>query len=195
MTTPKLPPPPRNAQNKSGLVVGVDADLPAVGREKLDRSYPVTGKAVPASVEAQAAAERVPSDADVGRLAVEGRKAKVGCARHDVFPEGAGAHPGAFPGFIDLNAAPASSAQQHGIGERAERCCKMPSALCGNALAVGGRGTDHIADFMRATWDSDAGGLLVDQDIESPTLQIPVGICLVSKAAMLRLLQSSGGLG
>ena len=107
---------------------------------------------------------------------MEGRKAKVGCPRDDVFPEGAGAHPGALPGLIDLNATHASSAQQHGIGERAERCCKMPSALCGDALAVGGRGTDHIADFVRATRESDAGGLLVDQDIESPTLQISVGI-------------------
>jgi len=50
-----------------GLVVGVDADLLAVGRDKLDRGYPVTGKAVLASVEAQAPTERVPGDADVGR--------------------------------------------------------------------------------------------------------------------------------
>jgi hypothetical protein len=54
----------------------------------------------------------------------------------------------------------------------------VSGALGGDALAVGGRGTDHIAYLVRATRQRNAGRLLVDQNVEGPTFQVPVGVLL-----------------
>jgi hypothetical protein len=42
--------------------------------------------------------------------------------------------------------------------------------LGGDALTLGSSGTDSIANVVCVPWHSDAGRLLVDQEVESPTV-------------------------
>ncbi|HEY6684201.1 MAG TPA: hypothetical protein VI030_14555 [Propionibacteriaceae bacterium] len=48
--------------------------------------------------------------------------------------------------------------------------------LGGDPLAVGGCGTDNISHIVGAPRHCNAGRLLVDQDVESAALKVPVGI-------------------
>ncbi len=63
VTTPKLPPPPRNAQNSSGFSSALAPDLVAVGEHDVGRDQVVDRQPVLARQVADAAAEREPADA------------------------------------------------------------------------------------------------------------------------------------
>ena len=69
MTTPKLPPPPRIAQKRSGSSLGVDLENAAVGGHDLGAEQVVDRQTVLAHEVADAAAEREPADPDRGRVA------------------------------------------------------------------------------------------------------------------------------
>ena len=63
VTTPKLPPPPRIAQNRSGFSSGARADALAAGQDELGLEQVVDGQAALAGQVAQAAAEGQAADA------------------------------------------------------------------------------------------------------------------------------------
>ena len=65
--TPKLPPPPRSAQNRSGSSSAFDDAHLAVGGDHLDLGDVVDGQAVLAHQPAEAAAQRQPGDAGASR--------------------------------------------------------------------------------------------------------------------------------
>ena len=65
MTTPKLPPPPRSAQNRSGSRFGVDRTERAVGGDDVGGEQVVDGQAVLAHQPAEPAAEGQAGDAGV----------------------------------------------------------------------------------------------------------------------------------
>ena len=71
MTTPKLPPPPRIAQNRSGFSVALARQHVAIGGDDVGRQQVVDGQAELAGQPAEAAAQRQPGDAggrvDAGR--------------------------------------------------------------------------------------------------------------------------------
>ena len=95
VTTPKLPPPPRSAQKRSGSWVGVDPSPPAVGGHdvKATTLSSVSPKARPASPMPPPSAS--PPSADRGARAGRDRDAVGGQGRVDVHElrAGAGAHP------------------------------------------------------------------------------------------------------
>ena len=66
VTTPKLPPPPRRAQNRSGFSSALARDERAVGQDDLGLEQVVDGQAVLAGEVADAAAEREAADAGGG---------------------------------------------------------------------------------------------------------------------------------
>ena len=75
---PKLPPPPRIAQKSSGSLSRSARTSAAVGGHELDGDDAVRGQAVAAREPAEAAAEGVADDADVGRGAGEAGEAVLG---------------------------------------------------------------------------------------------------------------------
>ena len=83
VTAAKLPPPPRRAQNSSGSS-RVDAQQPAVGGTTSAADDAVGGQAVAAGEPADAAAERVADDADVGRRPGQRREPELGGGRRDL---------------------------------------------------------------------------------------------------------------
>jgi hypothetical protein len=52
----------------------------------------------------------------------------------------------------------------------------VAGSLGSNPLPVGSSGAHNIADVVCAPRERNAGRLLVDQDVESPTFQVPVGV-------------------
>lgn len=77
---------------------------------------------------------------------------------------------------IDLHATEGRRAHQHGVGEGTKRHRIVSGALGRDPLAVSGRGTDNIAHLVGAARHRNAGGLLVDQNIEGPALDVPVDV-------------------
>ena len=94
-TTPKLPPPPRIAQNRSGCVLGVHAEELAVGGHDLGGEQVVDREAVLADEVADAAAERDPADARPSRCR---RTRSPGRGRRGGRGVLAGGQPGLGPG-------------------------------------------------------------------------------------------------
>ena len=75
VATPKLPPPPRSAQNRSGWCSASTRSELAVGGDDLGGEQVVDREAVLAHEEADAAAERDAADPDRARVAEPGREA------------------------------------------------------------------------------------------------------------------------
>ena len=78
---PKLPWPPRSAQNSSGSLAAVTVVELAIGRDELDRAHMVGGEAVPAGEVPHAAAERVADDAHARRGPGQREPARAGRRR------------------------------------------------------------------------------------------------------------------
>ena len=81
------------------------AHEPAVGRDDLGGEQAVGGQAVAAAEPAEAAAERVADDADVGRRAGERGEADLRGGAGDVEPLGAGLDARDAVALVDLDAA------------------------------------------------------------------------------------------
>src|SRR4029453_4477658 len=134
------------------LIVGIDADQLATCGDELDCPHPITGEAMLATVEAQATPKCVADYADARRRAVQGSEAQLRSPRHKVTPECPRTAPRSAGVGIDLNAAEARGAQQHGVGKRTERRCKVPGALGRDMLAIGRRRTDDLSHIIRSLW-------------------------------------------
>ncbi len=65
VTAPKLPPPPRSAQNRSVSDPAGDVAQRAVGGDDVDGADVVAGVSGPAAEQADTAAEEIADDADV----------------------------------------------------------------------------------------------------------------------------------
>ena len=89
VTTPKLPPPPRSAQNTSGWCVGVDREHLARRGDELDLAERIDGEALLAHEPADAAAECEAADAHVAGVARADRQPARCEDRGDVGPSGA----------------------------------------------------------------------------------------------------------
>jgi len=96
VTTPKLPPPPRSAQNRSG-------------------SCSWLARTSRPSQEAHAAADGVADHADVRRGARQRGQPVPGRGVHHVEPDDARLHPGGPGHRVDLDAAHPFGLEQHGV--------------------------------------------------------------------------------
>ena len=162
VTTPKLPPPPRSAQNSSGSVSCVHAAQPPVGGDDLRREQVVDGQPVLAHEEADAAGERDAADPDGARVAEAGREPVL--ARRDGVRAGgeARARPDRAPGGIELeraqrrevdhDAAVADAVARGAVAAAADR--ELGSGLAG----VG----DDAGDVVGARDAGDERGAAVD---------------------------------
>ncbi len=167
VTTPKLPPPPRSAQNRSG---SLRASTWISSPSAVTRSAAVMRlalQAVAPGEEAQAAAERVPDDADVRGRAVQRREAVLRGGVDDGLPEDSGLHARASRDRVDLDAVHLRRAQQHRILERALRARVVGAALDGDAQAGRASRADerlHLGGVARV---GDRCGALVDGEVEA----------------------------
>ena len=121
VTTPKLPPPPRSAQNRSGSLSAVartsspSAVTTSIGGDVVGR------KPLRAGEPAHAAAERVADDADVVGRARE-RGEAVGRERvEDLLPDRAGTHPDRLRAGVDDDVPRQRRPQDDRVREVAER--------------------------------------------------------------------------
>ena len=80
VATPKLPPPPRSAQKRSGVRFRVDLQHFPVGSDELDAEHVVGGEAVLGHQPAEAAAERVTGDPRRGDGAARYGQPVRGCS-------------------------------------------------------------------------------------------------------------------
>jgi len=114
---------------ESGLQVapqGTGHNASALGGDDLGGEHPVGAQAVAARAPAQAAAERVADDADVGRRAGERGEAVLGSRLDELDPDRAGGDTGNAPLRIDRDAAQLMQLDEHGAGEVAERSGVVP---------------------------------------------------------------------
>ena len=89
VTTPKLPPPPRIAQNRSGCSVGARAHPLAAGEHELGLEQAVDREAVLAGQVPEPAAERQPADAGGGDDSARRREAVLAGGAVDLAPRAA----------------------------------------------------------------------------------------------------------
>ena len=163
---PKLPPPPRTAQNRSGLVVLVGADLGAVAEHQLDGGDAVGGQAELPGVPPDAAAEGVADDADVGGGAVQGGEAVRGGRLDDVLPEHARRDPDDPALRVDVDAGHRRGPQQDDVLERSPSGPALWPVPCGaTRRPCAGRRPDDVADLVGVGGVGDGGGALVDGDV------------------------------
>ena len=101
MTTPKLPPPPRSAQNRSGCSSSDARSELAVGRDDLGGEEVVDREAVLAHEPADATAEGEPGDAGVAHDAAGGGQTVRLRLVVDVAPQRTTLHPGRAVGGVD----------------------------------------------------------------------------------------------
>ena len=176
-----------------GFVFGIDSKLFAAGSNYFDGDDSVAGKAVFASVEANAAAKAIAGDANVWGGTMECGKALFRRLRDKIAPECSGTDPGCAGFSIDLDAAEACGTQQHSIRERAKRRRIMSCSLRGNPLSVGGGGADNIAHLIGTAGHRNGRRLLVDQDVEGSALKVPVGVLGGQECRGLPVPFTSGG--
>ena len=129
VTTPKLPPPPRSAQNRSGSLSASVRTRLAVGGDELERGHGVGLQPVLAREPAHAAAERVAGDADVGRGAVQAREAVGRQARRDALPLDARADADAPGAGVDADLLERGDVQQQRVVQAAERALVVRGRL------------------------------------------------------------------
>jgi hypothetical protein len=158
-----------------GLVVAVGPHDAAVRGDDLDREHAVGREAVAPAEPAQAAAERVADDPDVGRGARERGEPVLGRRAGDLGPEDAGAGAGAAARDVDLDLAQRGRLQQHGVLERRDRGRVVAGALRGDAqAALAGEVDDghHVGD---GGGRRDQRGPLVDREVPRAT-RLVVGV-------------------
>ena len=165
---PKLPPPPRSAQNSSGSCVGVRADELAVGGDELDRGQAVGLQAVAAGEPAHAAAERVAGDADVrarSRAARSGRAARRRRRRPPTARRRRRGRSGARRRSRRRPCPEVLTQHRAGSGRRAGRRCGRSTGGATRRPARA-RGAHDLGDLARVGRVGDGGGALVDGEVE-----------------------------
>jgi hypothetical protein len=114
---------------------------------------------------AQAAAERVADDADVGRRAGQRGEAVLGGGAGDLGPERAGRDAGTTAGGVDRDALHARGLDEDRVLEGGERGGVVAGALGGDAQAGGAGELDdrhHVVDVLG---QGHEGGTLVDGEV------------------------------
>ena len=112
-------------------MVAVGADETAVGGHQLDSCHVAGGQAVLAPEEAQAAAEGVADDADIGRGTCQRGEVVFGGRGDDVDPDVSGRDLGGSESGVNADAAQALGLEQDRVGQRAEGAREVPCALGG----------------------------------------------------------------
>src|SRR3954447_2049234 len=156
-----------------GLVVAVAAHEAAVGGDELDRDDAVRREAVPAREPAQAAAERVADDADVGGGARQRGEAVLGRRAGDLGPRDAGAGASAAAGDVDLDVAQRRRLDEDRALERRDRARVVARALRGDAQAALAGEVDDRDDVGGALRDGDERGPLVDGKVPCGAGPVP----------------------
>ena len=164
---------PAQRPEELGLVLVVDAPELPVGRDQLDREDAVRREPVLAGVPADAAAERVARDADVGRRAVQRGEAELRGARHDVLPLRPRADARDAPLDVDLDAAQLVGAEQDHVVHRAERLGVVAGPLRGDLQAVRRREADDLGDVPLVLGHGDRRGLLGEGEVERQRRGVP----------------------
>ena len=117
---PKLPPPPRSAQKRSGSDASVTSTHVAVGVHELDREQVVGGEAVLRHQPAEAAAERQSGDARRGDRAAGDGEAVLGRRGVQLRPVEPALGPHRARLRVDLGALHLGEVDHHGVvGDRA----------------------------------------------------------------------------
>ena len=141
VTTPKLPPPPRSAQKRSGWWSASTRTQASVGGDELERGDGVCLQAVPAREPPHPAAERVAGDPDVGRRAVQAGEPVCGQSRRHPFPLDAGPDANSLRAGVDLDLLQRADVyEEHVVHGRlaAPGCAPWPAVR--RAARRGGRG-------------------------------------------------------
>ncbi len=135
VTTPKLPPPPRIAQNRSGSWSSSTIAHLAVGRHDLGREQAVDGEPVLAHEVADPAAGRDPAEPDRAGVAEPGREAELRGGDRVLAPRSGRCRP--------TRSAPSRRSRGHRGRGRRGRCrprpCRGPRR-CGRRTGPRGRG-------------------------------------------------------
>ena len=147
------------------VVLGGRAHALAGGGDELDRGDAVGREAVLAGQPAQAAAERVADDADVGRGAREREEAVRGRRLGDLEPERAGLDAGRLRRRVDLDAAQLLRGDEDGLLERGDRRRVVAGALRGELEAVAAGEGDERDDVVARRRERDVRGALVDGEV------------------------------
>ena len=178
-----------------GLGVRVGPDQPAVGGDDLDRGDAVGGQAELAGVPADAAAERVADDADVGRGAVQGGEPVRRDGLDDVDPQRAGTDPGGARGRVDRHLAHRGGADQHGVAQVAERTGVVTGALRGDPQTGGRGGADHLDDLVGVGRVGHRRRVLRDGDVPRHPSGVVPGVAGQVDGAAAEQAQTLGGGG
>ena len=159
-----------------GVDVGGRADELRVRRDQLDRGHGVGGEPVAAGEPAQAAAERVADDADVGRGAREREQPVRGRRLGDLEPQRAGLDAGGPRLDVDLDAAHPLGGEQDRPLQRAERGRVVAGALRGDLQAGADRVLEHGLDVGGVGREGDERGPLVDGQVPGAAREVPLGV-------------------
>ena len=174
VTTPKLPPPPRSAQNRSGSRPRCACDDAPVGGHDLRADEVVDGQPVPRAQPADPAAQRQPADARVRDQAAGRREAVLLGRAIDVGPRRAALDDarGARPGRPERRASPrgrSSRRRRRPHGRR--RCGRRPGPTTGSPCSPREpHGRDHVS--RRPAADDDAGSAVDHRVPDGPRLVV-----------------------
>ena len=159
VTTPKLPPPPRIAQNRSGCESASTWRSLAVGRDDLRREQRVDRQAELAHEIADPATHRDPADADGPGVAEPDGQAVLAERRRDLAGRQAGLGPGGSPGDVDVDRLHAATGRG-GCRRRSSRArprCGRRSGRPARARSRGRRSTTVATSAASATLTMTAG--------------------------------------
>ena len=160
-----------------GIVVAVDPTEVAVGRHDLDRGHLVRLEAVLAAEPAEAAAQGIAGDADVGRGAGERGEPVLGGGLDGLDPDRAGADAGDARDGVDLDVLQPVHLHEHGVGQRVLHGGRVVAgALRGHLQAAVTCEADDLDDVMRGGGDGDSGGPLVDREVPGRPGLVPVRV-------------------
>ena len=136
MTTPKLPPPPRSAQNRSGCSSALGVDLRAVGEDHVGADQAVDRQAEAPRQVAEAAAEREPADAGRRDDPRRRRAAVLGRRPVDLTPGAAAADADGVGVGIDHDLGDAGEVDDHAVVDDAEPAAVVSATAHGDRPVV-----------------------------------------------------------
>ena len=190
--TPKLPPPPRSAQNRSGSSLGVDDPHLAVGGDHLDLREVVDRQPVLAHQPAESAAECQAGDPG-RRHHAAGRRLPVDVGRPVVLvPRDPALGPGPPAARIDVD--PTHQRQvdhQPAVGDRpaGDVVAAAADRDLQAAVAPEVHRVPHVGDVVAA---GDQPGSLVDQPVVHRPRLVVAGVIRTDERAVERPANSSG---
>ena len=196
VTTPRLPPPPRSAQNSSTVLFGVGAQQVAISGDHLDRRHVVGGQAEGAGVPGQAATEGVAGHGHVRGAAVHRSESVRGGSVHDVSPQGAAEAAGDSTVGVDADPRHLGELHDHDVGKRlgAERAGVVTGALRGDPQSGGRRRTDHGHDLVGVTREGDRCRSLVDGEVPGQSSRVVARVAGQVYAAGAQAAESRGAI-